>query len=88
MYKTVWTPQALAFVAFWLNCGGLSSVNALPLSVASDTLRLRAAYLLHVPNKRVRQTMCLTVKYTLNEVRLTIGVYGMCGKMTETTDNH
>ena len=88
MYKTVWTPLALAFVASWLNCGSLSIVNALPLSVASDTLRLRAAYLLHVPNKRVRQTMRLTVKYTLNEVRLTIGVCGMCGKMTETTDNH
>ena len=88
MYKTVWTPLALAFVAFWLNCGSLSIGNALPLSVTSDTLRLRAVYLLHVPNKRVGQTMCLTVKYTLNEVRLTIGVYGMCGKMTETTDDH
>ena len=88
MYKTIWTPLALAFVAFWLNCGSLSIVNALLLSVASDTLRLRAAYLLHVPNKRVRQTRRLTVKYTLNEVRLTIGVYGMCGKTTETPDNH
>ena len=88
MHKTVWTPLALAFVAFRLNCGSLSILNALPLSVASDTLRLRAAYLLHVPNKRVCQTFRLAVKYTLNEVRLTIGVYGMCGKMTETTDNH
>ena len=88
MYKTVWTPLALAFVAFRLNCGSLSIVNALPLSVASDTLRLRAAHLLRVPNKRVHQTIRLTVKYTLNEVHPTIGVYGMCGKMTETTDNH
>ena len=88
MYKTVWTPLALAFVAFRLNCGSLSIVNALLLSVASDTLQLRAAYLLHVPKKMVRQTLRLTVKYMVNEVRLTIGVYGMRGKMTETTDNY
>ena len=27
MYKAVWTPLALTFVAFPLSCGSLSSVN-------------------------------------------------------------
>ena len=55
-----------------------STLSALPLSAA---LWLRAVYLSHAPNNGCGgcvKTMCLTVKYTLNnEVRLTTGVYGI-----------
>ena len=72
VYKTVWTPLALAFVAFPLSCGSLSIVNVVCSAVVSCTSRLRAAYLSHAPNKGCDgrlKTMRLTVLN--NEVRLT-----------------
>ena len=59
-----------------------STLSAVLLSAASDTLQLQATYLSHAPNKRVWQTsknyVLNSEVYTLNnEVCLTTGVYGI-----------
>ena len=85
VYKTVWTPLALAFVAFKLICGSLSIVNIV-CSAVVRCLVTTSHVLSHVPNNGCGgrlKTMRLTVKYMLNnEVRLTTSGYGIATEIT------
>ena len=81
MYKAVWTPLALAFVAFPLSCGSLSIFNVVCSAVLPTPREYEPCiYHMHLIKGcgRCLKSMRLTVKYTLNnEVRLTTGVYGI-----------
>ena len=79
MYKTVWTPLALAFVAFLLTCGSLSIVNVV-CSAVVRCLATMSCVLSHAPNNGCGErlkTMRLKVKYTLNNEVCLTGVYGI-----------
>ena len=76
MYKTVWTPLALAFVAFTLIYGSLSIFNVVCSAIVRCLVTTSRVFS-HAPNNGCGgrlKIMHLTVKYTLNnEVRLITG---------------